>query len=339
MNANETPSCVLGLDVGGTKLLAGCVGPDGSLLQSRRFAMQRGNQSSTLASIDTALAGFLAEWQGPRPLAVGVGLVGQVDPLNGVWLQAMNLPIREAQPLAERIRASYGLPAWLDNDVHAATLAELRWGAGLRATDFIYLNVGTGLAAGMVANGQLVRGAANYAGELGHMQVDPDGELCVCGQRGCLEPLVSGGAMLARVRSLLPDYPGSPLARQAQAELTTGDIFRAAQAGDALALRVAGQAAQALATALTGLVNLFNPALIVYGGRVLADGWLMARVDEKVRARALPAAVRNLEILPSALDPERVGLLGAACLAWRGLGVASKGGSRSAPTGNTKGTL
>jgi glucokinase len=307
---------VLGVDVGATKILAGAVTREGKILSSHRSQVDGESQTTTLQSIEAAITGFMNEWNSPRPLAMGVGLVGQIDPHMGIWLEAMNLPIKHPVPLGQQLNERFGIPAALDNDVHAATLAEMRWGMGNESADFIYLNVGTGISAGLVSNGQLLRGARNFAGELGHMVVQPDGPLCPCGRRGCVEPIASGGGMLARVQEQLADFPDSILHRQLDA-LTTDSIFSAADAGDPLAIRIASNAVQALSIALTNLVNLLNPEWIVYGGGTLSDGWLIERVRPIVEAQPLLMTRKSLKgILPSRLSPDQVGLLGAACLAW-----------------------
>jgi glucokinase len=233
----------------------------------------------------------------------------------------MNLPIKAPVSLGKRLSDQYGFPVALDNDVHAATLAEMDWGIGTESDDFLYLNVGTGISAGLVFNGQLVRGSKNYAGELGHMAVLPDGPLCPCGRRGCVEPIASGGGMLARVKGQLVNFPNSILHNQTKA-LTAQSIFSAADAGDPLAVRISSDAVQALSIALVNLVNLLNPEWIVYGGGTLSDGWLIGRVRRDVENQPLLMTRRSLKgILPSRLDPGQVGLLGAACLAWNLGGV------------------
>ena len=310
---------VVGIDVGGTKILIGLVERDGTVLCWRRYPMQRTSAETTLHSIDTALADFMRSLlPGASPLAVGIGLVGQTDPQAGLWLNSINLRISQPVALCEQVRQRYGLPAALDNDVHAATLVELRLGAGKGILDFIYLNVGTGIAAGLVINGQLARGAANYAGELGHLVVETEGEECTCDQRGCLEPIASGAGILTQVRNrLLAGEPSSLSNSASRMDFTAGDVFRAAKAGDALATLVADRAARALGIALTGLVNLLNPALIVYGGGVVTDGWLMQRAGLYVMEHAMPVGRGSLRgIVPSTLDPSQTGLLGAANLAW-----------------------
>jgi glucokinase len=305
----------IGVDVGATKILIGAVTQTGKILASRRFKMQHDSQAATLESIHNSLDNFMQGWDGAAPRAVGIGLVGQIDPQAGIWLEAMNLPIKGPVPLAGQVSDRYGFPVALDNDVHAATLAELSWGIGIESKDFIYLNIGTGVSAGFVFNGHLLRGADNYAGELGHMVVQPGGVLCPCGRRGCLEPIVSGGGLLARVKEQITAYPDSKLSSFGEA-LTTHQLFVAADAGDPLAAKLSRDAVEGLEIALTNLVNLLNPEWIVYGGGTLSDGWLIERVRGNVETQPLTMIRRSLKgIVPSRLDPEQVGLLGAACLA------------------------
>jgi glucokinase len=306
---------VIGVDVGATKILVGAVTQAGEILGSRRSPVNRENQSNVLQSIEAAIEAFIQNWRGSQPLGMGIGLVGQIEPKTGTWLEAMNLPIKSPVPLGRQFSDRFGIPVALDNDVHAGALAELRWGAGKESTDFIYLNVGTGISAGLVFNGQLLRGTQNYAGEFGHMVVRPDGPLCPCGRRGCVEPIASGGGLLARAQELLGDFPDSTL--YTTQPLTAHSIFNAADADDPLAIKLSNDAIQALSIALTNLVNLLNPEWIIYGGGVVSDGWLMERVRVNVEAQPLPMTRKSLKgILPSQLNPSQVGLFGAACLAW-----------------------
>jgi glucokinase len=306
---------VIGVDVGATKILVGAVTQTGEILDSRRSPVNSESQSSTLQSIEAAIEAFIQNWHESQSLGIGIGLVGQIDPKTGTWLEAMNLPIKSPVPLGRQFGERFGMPVALDNDVHAATLAELRWGMGKESTDFVYLNVGTGISAGLDFNGQLLRGVENYAGEFGHTVVRPEGPLCPCGRRGCVEPIASGGGLLARAQESFVDFPNSTL--RITQPLTAHSIFNAAEAGDPLGIKLSNDAVQALSTALTNLVNLLNPEWIIYGGGTLSDGWLMERVRHNVEAQPLPMTRKSLKgILPSQLNPSQVGLLGAACLAW-----------------------
>ena len=306
---------VIGVDVGATKILVGTVTQTGEILDSCRSPVHGESQTSTLQSIEEAIDVFIQNWHGSQPLGIGIGLVGQIDPKTGTWLEAMNLPIRSPVPLGRQFRDRFDVPIALDNDVHAGTLAEIRWGMGKESADFIYLNVGTGISTGLVFNGRLLRGAENYAGEFGHTVVQPDGPLCPCGRRGCVEPIASGGGLLSRAQELFVDFPDSTL-RTTQ-PLSAHSIFAAADAGDPLAIKLSTDAVQALSIGLINLVNLLNPEWVVYGGGTLSDGWLMERVRLNMESQPLPMTRKSLKgILPSQLNPSQVGLLGAACLAW-----------------------
>jgi glucokinase len=306
---------VIGVDVGATKILVGAVIGAGKVITSQYSPMDREDQATTLQSIETSIVVFMKTWEGSPPRAIGVGLVGQTDPKTGTWLEAMNLPVQSPVPLGRQLRDHFGLPVRLDNDVHAATLAEMRWGIGTESKDFIYLNVGTGISAGLVFNGQLLRGSENFAGEFGHMVVQPEGPLCPCGRRGCVEPIASGGGMLTRVQELSVDFPDSALLHMQP--LTAHTIFAAADSGDPLGIKISNDAVEGLSIALANLVNLLNPEWIVYGGGALSDGWLIERVRVHVESQPLRMTRQALKgILASQLDPQQVGLLGAACLAW-----------------------
>ncbi len=256
-------------------------------------------------------------WAGSVPSAIGIGVVGHTDSDTGVWMQAINIPIHEPVNLKLDLAARYGLPVTVDNDVHAAANAELRFGAGCVYSSFVYLNVGTGIAMGIVENGRLMRGASNYAGEIGHMLVDPHGEPCICGRRGCLEPIASGGGILGRARQMLKQYPNSSLHRYGSG-LHTQLIFDEARRGDLLAERLKKEAQEALGIALTNVVNLLNPGAVILGGGVFQDKAFANDLLKDIRKFSLPAADAALKCLrPSELDPKWVGLLGAASLVWR----------------------
>jgi glucokinase len=316
-------STVVGVDVGGTKILVGSVRPDGAVVAARRYPMDRRDRAHTLASILDGIAGYWRELPTRLPpAAIGVGLVGLTDPATGAWLHSMSLHVDQPIELGAELRARYGLPVAVDNDVHAATLAELRFGAGREARDFVYLNVGTGLAGGLVCNGQLVRGALNYAGELGHSLVGgpfvgESDDLCPCGRRGCVEMYASGGAIVESVRLAVGRGEASSLAPiVASGALTSADVFHAADEGDALAIRVAERVLRGVGDLLVNLVNTLNPSAIVLGGGVVADGWLVPRVEAYVRRVALRNAARSLRsVALSSLPINEVGLLGAATLA------------------------
>ncbi|WP_145950159.1 ROK family protein [Paenibacillus sp. Y412MC10] len=312
------PEVALGIDVGGTKILVGYVTKSGQMLSSQSYRMDRTTQASSLDSVWRAIENFLSEpWAGREPDGIGIGVVGQTDPDSGVWMQAINIPIYKPVNLKLDLAARYELPVAVDNDVHAAVHAELRFGAGRAYSSFVYLNVGTGIAMGIVEDGRIIRGTSNYAGEIGHMSVDPQGEPCICGRLGCLEPIASGGGMLERARQKLKQYANSSLHRYGS-RLHTQLIFDEARRGDPLAERIKREAQEALGFALTNVVNLLNPEAVILGGGVFQDGNFASDLLEHIRKFSLPAASAGLKCFqPSELDPKWVGLLGAASLVWR----------------------
>jgi glucokinase len=219
-----------------------------------------------------------------------------------------NLGLRDV-PVKRWLEDRFGLRVEVDNDVHAATLAELGLGAGRTFRDFVYVNVGTGIAAGLVIDGRLCRGVANLAGEFGHVTVDRDGIPCHCGQKGCLEELAAGPRIVERYRKLRGGAP--PVG-------TASGVFDLAAAGDAAAGAVLEAVTEDIGTGIVNLANLLNPEAVVLGGGVFrGSGVLAARIAAFVRARALreiAACLRSVDV--SALEPGSVGILGAASLGW-----------------------
>ena len=183
----------LGIDYGGTKLIIGEVREDGELLRYRRYPTGLTGQEEIAAHLLQCLDNYVAEEApGDRVRGAGIGIVGISDYRNGIWHSVNHeegIPIPLAQMVADRL----GVPAGIDNDVRSAATAELLWGEGKNCSDFIYVNAGTGLAAGFVIDGKVLHGAHCDAGEIGHMVVDyRSSRECVCGRRGCCELTASG---------------------------------------------------------------------------------------------------------------------------------------------------
>lgn len=313
---------VMGVDVGGTKILIGIVGPDGTIRHERRYASQRGTQEAAIAAVERAVAAYWEEMvEGgkiPKPEAMGLGLVGQVDYRSAAWVYSFATPIRTRYPLGQKLSETFGLPVFADNDVHCATLAELRFGAGRAFQDFVYLNVGTGIAAGLVSGGRLIRGYQNNAGEAGHVVANV-GIPCKCGRVGCTETFASGGGMIRYARSLFPQYPGSALiALDREGKLVSSTILQAAQKGDALAQHVAGLLLRAQLSLVQDIINLMDPQAIIMGGGVFRDRWLLDGILAGLAPWLPPNNLALLEnIAISRLDPQKVGLIGAALTAYQ----------------------
>jgi predicted NBD/HSP70 family sugar kinase len=199
----------------------------------------------------------------------------------------------------------------VDNDANLGALAEHWWGAGRGIDHFAYIKVATGIGCGHVIGGSIYKGATGMAGEIGHVSLDPLGPPCMCGLRGCLAAMVGGQALVDRCAELLPRYTGSVLR---DGELTMAGLEKAALAGDDLALKVVREAAEYLGIAVSGLLNIMNPSLVVVGGDLAGLGdLLMVPLREMVGQRTLVSSVSAAQIKVSELGPRAVAV-GAATL-------------------------
>ncbi|MFI7632648.1 ROK family protein [Nonomuraea sp. NPDC049400] len=305
---------VLSLDIGGTKLAAGVVTGDG-LIHGWQVAPTRREQGPrrVLARLFDLGRKAVAEAGLPEVAAVGISCGGPLDTTTGVLECPPHLPGWIDVPVGPMAAAEFGVPSALENDATAAALGEFRYGAGRGTSTMLYLTISTGVGGGSVIGGRLHRGAAGNGGELGHVVVRPGGRKCSCGRLGCLEAYASGTAIAERAREALAAGRASSLS--AIGLPTAEDVFRAAEAGDALATEVWNETTWALGSAITDLVNAFEPELVVLGGGVTRSG---ARLLDPVRAAvardAMPPAARTARIEPAQLG-EGVGVVGAGAVA------------------------
>jgi len=296
----------VGLDIGGTKIDAVAVGPEAEIIGRLRRPTGWGEDAVVDSVVDAVFAlgdelGFGSDDVG----SVGIGIPGLVDPSTGRVLHAVNLGV-ESLDLAGRASAVVGAPFRVENDVKAAALgaAALSGAAGSMA----YLNLGTGVAAGIVTDGRIWRGARGTAGEVGHLSVDPNGRLCGCGQRGCIETLCGGGA-LAR-------------AWGREGALPVRDIVDAAEAGDPDAAALRDDLFRGAAAAVRVLVLSADVERVVIGGGLTALG---DRLERGIRSALRDGAESSAFMRSLHLD-ERIELLAAGSPA-AALGAALVGAS------------
>jgi glucokinase len=314
----------IGVDLGGTKVEVAHVDAEGRV----RLRLRRATDvKDGPAAVEDEIVAAVRDLQGSvgnSPIAVGVGVAGQIEPSSGVVRFAPNLDWHD-MPLQADLSKTLGLPVTVTNDVRAATWGEWLYGAGQGCTDLVCLFVGTGIGGGVVSGGQMLSGCSNTAGELGHITIDLHGPLCHCGNRGCLEAQAGGWAIAQRARQAITANPiaGVSLLEMAggQPEAITAKIVaQAAHAANPLALQLVDQVAQALVAGAVSLVNAFNPCRLILGGGVI-EGLpeLVERVDKGVRQSALTAACSPLQVLPAQLHND-AGVIGAAALAMRSRG-------------------
>lgn len=300
-----------GIDIGGTKLLGVVVDAAGHTLRVERRRTPYDNEGLMAALI--ALADDLRPWD-----ALGVGVAGLVTP-DGVLRAAPNLGDVGELAVRARMEAALGHAVGVENDATCATVAEWKLGAARGADDAVVVTLGTGIGGGIVSNGRLVRGAHGFAGEPGHMVVDPDGPRCVCGRRGCWERY-SSGAGLARWANGPAAAPAlrAALGRRGDDErpLRGEDVMTAARSGDATALGIVDEFARWTAIGLVNLTNLVDPEVLVLGGGLAeAADVILAPVQRWFVELLYSPDHRPHPHLAVAQLGEQAGALGAALLA------------------------
>jgi glucokinase len=306
----------LGIDIGGTNLVAGTVAEDGSEVLGVVSEPTRVHEGADaiLARLATLARASLAQAGGRAVLGMGIGSPGPLDTKTGVVLLTPNLGWHDL-PVRDRLSAALDLPATLDNDANCAVFGEWWRGAARGARHVVGLTIGTGIGGGIVIDGAIYHGASDIAGEIGHMSIDSTGRRCKCGNYGCLEAYASGPAIAARAVegleagavSRLPEYVGGDLSL-----LTAQLVYEAAHDGDDYAHEIVRDTAKFLGAGVANIVNIFNPDVVVIcGGVTLAGDRLFVPLRAEVQRRAFKPAVAVCRIVPGAL-PGTAGVVGAA---------------------------
>lgn len=278
---------VVGLDVGGTKTEALVVDDNNQVLGRSRNNTDTSQPEGFLESISQTVRDALqqAGTSADRLRAIGVGVPGQVNNRTGVVLMAANLNI-DTYPLAEQLTAVFHTPTLIENDVRIAALGAYRFLQKEEPIEHMaYVSIGTGIAAGLILNGSLYRGANGMAGEIGHALIEPEGELCNCGQRGCLETVVSGPAIARQANQVMKRRDGRGL-------LTAEDVYAAAQDGDPEASKIVQRVTVYLSRAIQWLIMSYDVDKVVLGGGVASAG--AAFLDPILEALSQLQAQSNL---------------------------------------------
>jgi glucokinase len=312
---------ILGIDLGGTNIVAGAMPEDGSLeiaMRSQPTHAELGADvvaSRIIQIIGDVMTATMEETGARREdfIGVGIGAPGPLDREKGLVIVAPNLGWRNF-PLRDLIADGVGLPATLDNDANCATLGEWWCGAAKGGRNVVGLTIGTGIGGGLILDGRLYHGASDVAGELGHTTIDSTGRRCKCGNYGCLEAYASGPNIAERAReaiasdepSLLRDLVGGNL------ELITAQtVYDAATQGDEIAREVVRDTAKFLGIGVANLLNIFNPDVVVIAGGVTQAGdALFEPMRAEVRRRAFRPAVEACRIVAATL-PGTAGVVGA----------------------------
>jgi glucokinase len=312
----------IGIDLGGTFIKFGLVDENANATETFQLPTPQGADAvinQMVAGAHEAMTRFgVSEDQ---IVGVGIGSPGPLDIDKGTVIDMPNLPGMKNAPLRDGVGAGLGKPSFLVNDANAAAFGEYLCGAGKGTKDMILLTLGTGVGGGIIIDGHLYVGASKVAGELGHMIVEADGELCGCGQRGCLERYCSASNIAAYADGLLATGRESTLQSvyQANGRVTTKDINEARKAGDALAAEVWGRGMKFLAIGCVNFCRIFDPEEIVLaGGLTKAGDDLLIPLRQQVEAQDWTIAPTNTKIVLATLGAD-AGTIGAAGVAWEGI--------------------
>ena len=311
----------IGVDIGGTNLKAGIVDEDGTLLAVRKMKVATVADSAMLARTIFQLSRELCDDCGSMMdeiASVGVGCPGTVEIHSGSILYTCNLPLRNV-PLRRLFHQFSSLPLYIENDANCAALAEYHVGAGRTSKRFVTITLGTGIGGGIIHNGKIWHGSNGIAGEVGHMTIDLNGELCPCGRRGCWERYASASALKRQTANAMEKNPESILAQvvsENDGHVSGQSAFMAARKGCHIGQKVCDDYIAYLAAGITNIVNIFQPDTLAIGGGVSneRDEQLLYPICQKVSQDSIPCTPdRRTRIVKAQLGTD-AGIIGAALL-------------------------
>lgn len=313
---------VIGVDMGGTKILAAVVNAEGRILADAKIPTKAAKgEAVVIDRIAECIQKAMYKSQvDPQSIqAVGIGAPGPLDPETGIVIFAPNLGWKDV-PLKAELETRTGIPTFVDNDVNVGTLGEHTFGVGQNVQNLVGIFVGTGIGGGIIMGGELFHGASKTAGEIGHIIVKAGGPRCGCGTRGCLEALASRTAMTKQFqKAILKKGKKSILSELTDGDLgaiRSGVLARAIRLNDKLTLKVFKKATKYLGIGIGSIVNFLNPEMIVLGGGVVEalDDTFLDNIREAVDKYALPNTLNGVQIVSAKLGDD-AGILGAAALA------------------------
>jgi predicted NBD/HSP70 family sugar kinase len=304
----ESSRAVIGIDFGHSHVRVAAADLAHNVLAERMCELDVNHRAFDALDASARMVDeVLAESDLSRNVVVcaGIGIPGPVDRARGTVGSATILPGWLGLRIASEMEQRLGVPVEIENDANCGALAELTWGAGRDCTNFAYIKAATGIGAGLVVDGRLLRGASGTAGEIGHTTLDESGPLCYCGNRGCLETVASAQAILQLVGNGHPET------------LTLGRVIELAGQGDVRCRRAISDAGREIGVAVAGLCNLINPERVIVGGLLSRAGDLLLQpIRDSIRRHAVLAAAERVDVVP-AVFVERAELLGSLALALR----------------------
>ncbi|OYP39362.1 glucokinase [Prevotella sp. P5-126] len=313
-------SLVIGLDLGGTNSVFGVVDSKGEIIATTSIKTQAYPSVDQYIMESVKAIKQIAEQVGgmEKIRAMGIGAPcgnyykGTIEhAANLVWAKGI-------VPLANMFVNELGIPVVVTNDAKAAAMGEMKYGVAVGMTNFVELTLGTGVGSGIVANGQLIYGFDGFAGELGHMIVEPDGRPCGCGRKGCLETYCSATGVVRTAIAMLEESPEATSVRDiATDKLTSYEVYKAAMAGDTMAQEVFKQTGRRIGIACANIATFLSPeAFIFFGGLAQAGELLLRPIEEAYNENVLSLYKGKARFLMSGLDGAKAAILGASAIAW-----------------------
>lgn len=311
MNKN----CVIGIDMGGTKISTALADLSGKVLSqctipTNAFEGEEVVLNRILITIDTVMSEA-----GKAPVnvkAIGIGSPGPLDCKNGIILTTPNLPFENFN-LVQPIENKYNVPAYLDNDANVAAIGEYMLGEGRGTQNMLYVTVSTGIGGGAILNGKIYRGHTSNALEIGHMTIVEDGVKCNCGNYGCAEAYASGTAIGRQGRQAVKNFEQTSLSEYSN--ITSFEVFKEAKKGDKVSKEILDKSLNYLGICIANLVAVFDPEVIVIGGGVSKGGQIVFdKIREVVDTRCFKSMAESCRIVPAGLGAD-AGVLGAVALA------------------------
>jgi len=314
----------VGVDIGGTNIKIALVADGPRVLVRRLLPMSsKDRPEAVIARLSGAVREIGSQVQATIP-PVGIGCAGLIDAGLGVVRVSPNLSTWRDVPVVSLLSQALSVKVKLDNDANAFSVAEGFYGAAKDLDNAVFVTLGTGVGGGLKLKGEIFTGSCGFAGEIGHVTIDPDGPLCACGNRGCLESFAGSGRIVRRARTLIEEEGKQKewLARGLSSldDLTARDLGEAAKDGNEIAEKVFAEAGEYIGITLAGVINLLNPEIVVIGGGVSNAGEPLFRaIRATVTRRAMAPSSKCVEIV-SALFGDDAGVIGAAMIALRSEG-------------------
>lgn len=313
-------SLVIGLDLGGTNSVFGVVDSKGEIIATTSIKTQAYPSVDQYIMESVKAIKQIAEQVGgmEKIRAMGIGAPcgnyykGTIEhAANLVWAKGI-------VPLANMFVNELGIPVVVTNDAKAAAMGEMKYGVAVGMNNFVELTLGTGVGSGIVANGQLIYGFDGFAGELGHMIVEPDGRPCGCGRKGCLETYCSATGVVRTAIAMLEESSEATSLRDiATDKLTSYEVYKAAMAGDTMAQEVFKQTGRRIGIACANIATFLSPeAFIFFGGLAQAGELLLRPIEEAYNENVLSLYKGKARFLMSGLDGTKAAILGASAIAW-----------------------